>query len=181
MHAREFVWQVLSTVNVNAQEVEAEKAKGTPYCYRYRVPKEQEVVINDAIRGDVRFSTDTLGDFVILRSNGLPVYNFCVAVDDALMKITHVIRAEEHLPNTLRQVRSIPSHARHAGRALRCGGRGGSGSSCTVCVLHCPYCRLLNAARNVSTTSVSQPNLRRGLSRCSSTKHSAGRRPRSRT
>lgn len=50
------------------------------------------------------WNTDTLGDFVVLRSNGLPVYNFCVAVDDALMKISHVIRAEEHLPNTLRQV-----------------------------------------------------------------------------
>ena len=62
------------------------------------------MVIRDEVRGDVRFNTDTLGDFVIMRSNGLPVYNFCVAVDDALMKITHVIRAEEHLPNTLRQV-----------------------------------------------------------------------------
>ncbi len=41
---------------------------------------------------------------MILRSNGMPVYNFCVAVDDALMGITHVLRAEEHLPNTLRQV-----------------------------------------------------------------------------
>ena len=46
---------------------------------------------------------DTLGDFVIMRSNGQPVYNFCVAVDDASMGISHVIRAEEHLPNTLRQ------------------------------------------------------------------------------
>ena len=50
------------------------------------------------------WNTDTLGDFVILRSNGQPVYNFCVAVDDALMAISHVIRAEEHLPNSLRQV-----------------------------------------------------------------------------
>lgn len=58
----------------------------------------------DLIRGEVSWNTDTLGDFVILRSNGLPVYNFCVAVDDAAMGITHVIRAEEHLPNTLRQV-----------------------------------------------------------------------------
>ena len=81
-----------------------EKARGTPFCYRFRVPGHQEVVIRDEVRGDVRFNTDTLGDFVIMRSNGLPVYNFCVAVDDALMKITHVIRAEEHLPNTLRQV-----------------------------------------------------------------------------
>lgn len=49
------------------------------------------------------WDTDTLGDFVLLRSSGLPVYNFCVAVDDATMGITHVLRAEEHLPNTLRQ------------------------------------------------------------------------------
>lgn len=55
------------------------------------------------VRGPVSWNTSTLGDFVIMRSNGLPVYNFCVTVDDALMKITHVLRAEEHLPNTLRQ------------------------------------------------------------------------------
>ena len=67
--------------------------QGTPYCYRFRVPSDQEILIPDRIRGDVRFNTNALGDFVILRSNGLPVYNFCVAVDDALMRITHVIRA----------------------------------------------------------------------------------------
>jgi len=60
--------------------------------------------VDDAVRGDVRFNTSAVGDFVVMRSNGLPVYNFCVAVDDALMHISHVIRAEEHLPNTLRQV-----------------------------------------------------------------------------
>lgn len=51
----------------------------------------------------VSWNFDTLGDFVIMRSNGQPVYNFCVTVDDAAMAISHVIRAEEHLPNTLRQ------------------------------------------------------------------------------
>ncbi|CAL8466948.1 g6484 [Coccomyxa elongata] len=86
------------------EEVKQELAKGTPYCYRFRVPPNKDILIPDRIRGDVRFNTNALGDFVILRSNGLPVYNFCVAVDDALMRITHVIRAEEHLPNTLRQV-----------------------------------------------------------------------------
>lgn len=86
------------------EEVEAEMAKGTPYCYRFRVPKNEIIKIQDVVRGDVQWNTDTLGDFVLLRSNGLPVYNFCVAIDDALMKITHVLRAEEHLPNTLRQV-----------------------------------------------------------------------------
>ena len=66
--------------------------------------QDTEISIDDAIRGKVTWNTDTLGDFVILRSNGQPVYNFCVAVDDALMEISHVIRAEEHLPNSLRQV-----------------------------------------------------------------------------
>ncbi len=86
------------------EEVEAEMAKGTPYCYRFRVPKNEVIKIQDIVRGEVKWNTDTLGDFVLLRSNGLPVYNFCVAIDDASMKITHVLRAEEHLPNTLRQV-----------------------------------------------------------------------------
>lgn len=48
--------------------------------------------ISDVIRGEVAWNTDTLGDFVLLRSSGLPVYNFCVAIDDCLMNITHVIR-----------------------------------------------------------------------------------------
>ena len=50
------------------------------------------------------FPSDMVGDFVLMRSNGMPVYNFCCAIDDALMKITHVFRAEEHLSNTLRQM-----------------------------------------------------------------------------
>ena len=79
-------------------------AEGKPHCFRFRVPSNELVTIKDSIRGDVSWNTDSLGDFVVLRSNGLPVYNFCVAVDDGLMNISHVIRAEEHLPNTLRQV-----------------------------------------------------------------------------
>eukprot|EP00882_Tetradesmus_deserticola_P021836 GHRQ01023643.1.p1 GENE.GHRQ01023643.1~~GHRQ01023643.1.p1 ORF type:complete len:549 (+),score=257.70 GHRQ01023643.1:217-1863(+) len=90
--------------SASKEEVEAEMAKGTPYCYRFRVPPNKEIGINDIVRGQVSWNTDNLGDFVVLRSNGLPVYNFCVAIDDALMGITHVLRAEEHLPNTLRQL-----------------------------------------------------------------------------
>ncbi|XP_052191817.1 glutamate--tRNA ligase, chloroplastic/mitochondrial isoform X2 [Diospyros lotus] len=85
------------------EEVEEELEKGTPYTYRFRVPKEGRLQIHDLIRGEVSWNLDTLGDFVIMRSNGQPVYNFCVTVDDATMAISHVIRAEEHLPNTLRQ------------------------------------------------------------------------------
>ncbi|KAL3138236.1 hypothetical protein ABBQ32_006056 [Trebouxia sp. C0010 RCD-2024] len=90
--------------HADQKEVDAMLAEGKPHCYRFRVPANQTVTITDCIRGKVSWNTDTLGDFVVMRSNGLPVYNFCVAVDDALMKISHVIRAEEHLPNTLRQV-----------------------------------------------------------------------------
>jgi glutamyl-tRNA synthetase len=85
-------------------DVDAALASGLTPVYRFRVPPDGRVTIQDAIRGEVSWATDAVGDFVLVRSNGLPVYNFCVAVDDALMRITHVLRAEEHLPNTLRQV-----------------------------------------------------------------------------
>ena len=58
----------------------------------------------DIVRGDVRFKTGMVGDFVIIRSDGMPTYNFACVVDDSSMAITHVIRGEEHLPNTLRQL-----------------------------------------------------------------------------
>lgn len=64
----------------------------------------KDYVLQDLIRGEVKFPSDMVGDFVLLRSDGMPVYNFCCVVDDHLMKISHVLRAEEHLPNTLRQL-----------------------------------------------------------------------------
>jgi len=70
---------------------------------RFRAPL-QDVTVSDLVRGDIMFKKEMLGDFIILRSDGRPTYNFAVVVDDALMEITHVIRAEEHLPNTMRQV-----------------------------------------------------------------------------
>ncbi|KAA6429651.1 MAG: glutamate--tRNA chloroplastic mitochondrial-like [Trebouxia sp. A1-2] len=90
--------------HADQKEVDEMLAQGKPHCYRFRVPSNKTITITDSIRGKVSWNTDSLGDFVVMRSNGLPVYNFCVAVDDATMKISHVIRAEEHLPNTLRQV-----------------------------------------------------------------------------
>eukprot|EP00970_Alexandrium_tamarense_P004437 scaffold753_cov199-Alexandrium_tamarense.AAC.13 len=86
-------------------EVVAKKiADGEPYTVRFKVPPGARVVIDDAVRGTVAWDAEaTVGDFILLRSSGVPVYNFCVAVDDATMGITTVIRAEEHLTNTLRQ------------------------------------------------------------------------------
>jgi glutamyl-tRNA synthetase len=77
---------------------------GTPYTVRFKVPDGARIVIEDVVRGTVSWDTSaTVGDFIMLRSSGVPVYNFCVAMDDALMAVTTVIRAEEHLTNTLRQ------------------------------------------------------------------------------
>jgi glutamyl-tRNA synthetase len=86
-------------------EVQKKLDAGEPYTVRFRVPEGKVVFIDDIVRGRVTWDADaSLGDFIILRSSGMPVYNFCVAVDDATMEITHVIRAEEHLTNTLRQM-----------------------------------------------------------------------------
>lgn len=65
---------------------------------------EKDYVLQDIVRGEVRLPSDMIGDFVLLRSGGVPVYNFCCVVDDHMMKMTHILRAEEHLPNTLRQM-----------------------------------------------------------------------------
>ncbi|HUP50210.1 MAG TPA: glutamate--tRNA ligase [Thermoanaerobaculia bacterium] len=77
---------------------------GAPHTIRFHVPDEGDVTIHDLIRGEVTWKKESLGDFIVLRSDGLPTYNFSVVVDDHEMEITHVIRAEEHLTNTHRQV-----------------------------------------------------------------------------
>jgi glutamyl-tRNA synthetase len=89
--------------NLGKEEVEKRIAAGEPYVVRVRVP-DKDYVLNDLVRGRVEWKSETLGDFIILRSSGMPVYNFCVVVDDADMQISHVVRAEEHLTNTHRQL-----------------------------------------------------------------------------
>lgn len=79
------------------------KAKGIEPVIYFKMPY-KDYTINDLIKGEVTFKKGTVGDFVILRSTGLPTYNFAVVVDDALMKISHVIRGDDHLSNTLRQL-----------------------------------------------------------------------------
>jgi nondiscriminating glutamyl-tRNA synthetase len=87
---------------LTTDQVEAKRAAGIPAAVRYRVG-DGVVRFHDAIRGPMELSHDMVGDWVILRSNGLPTYNFAAAVDDHRMAISHVIRGEEHLSNTLRQ------------------------------------------------------------------------------
>ncbi|MBP2655069.1 MAG: gltX [Firmicutes bacterium] len=80
------------------------EAEGRKPVVRFRVPENKEIIINDLVRGTVSFDSAGIGDFVIVKSDGIPVYNYAVVLDDALMSITHVIRAEEHLSNTPRQI-----------------------------------------------------------------------------
>jgi glutamyl-tRNA synthetase len=76
----------------------------SPHAIRFHVPDDGDVTINDLIRGEITWRKESLGDFILIRSDGFPIYNFCVVADDHDMRITHVIRAEEHLTNTHRQV-----------------------------------------------------------------------------
>ncbi len=89
--------------NLTSEQVAAYEKDGRKPTVRFRVPSGQQIVIHDMVRGDVVFDSDGIGDFVIVKSDGIPTYNYAVVIDDALMHITHVIRAEEHLSNTPRQ------------------------------------------------------------------------------
>ena len=75
-----------------------------PFAIRFKMPLEGETVVNDLVKGTVTFKNIEIEDLVILRSDGTPTYNFCVVVDDFEMKITHVIRGEDHLNNTPKQI-----------------------------------------------------------------------------
>ncbi|MCH4178619.1 MAG: glutamate--tRNA ligase, partial [Megasphaera sp.] len=90
--------------NLPKETVQQYLKEGRPYVIRVATPKDQIIAIDDLVRGHVEFDSNIVGDFVIVKSDGIPVYNYCVVMDDALMHITHVIRAEEHLSNTPRQI-----------------------------------------------------------------------------
>ncbi|HLG54905.1 MAG TPA: glutamate--tRNA ligase [Vicinamibacterales bacterium] len=78
--------------------------RGEPATIRFRVPEGREIRFDDVVRGTVSFTTDVIGDPVIVRSDGVPAYNFAVVIDDALMEISHVVRGEDHISNTPRQL-----------------------------------------------------------------------------
>jgi nondiscriminating glutamyl-tRNA synthetase len=90
--------------NIPADEARRRKDGGEAAVVRLRVPEGRSVTFNDVVRGEVTFHTDVIGDPVLVRSDGIPAYNFAVVIDDALMKITHVIRGEDHISNTPRQI-----------------------------------------------------------------------------
>jgi glutamyl-tRNA synthetase len=90
--------------NLTENEIKQKEEKGIPYTVRIKIDQEGQTVINDKIRGEVIFQNSVLDDFIILRADKMPIYNFVVVIDDALMEITHVIRGEDHLSNTPKQI-----------------------------------------------------------------------------
>lgn len=89
--------------NLPADEVKKRFAEGKTATVRFKVPH-KDFSFTDLAKGEVAFPAGMVGDFVILRSDGMPVYNFCCVVDDATMKMSHVIRGDDHLSNTVRQI-----------------------------------------------------------------------------
>ncbi|MGN7858788.1 MULTISPECIES: glutamate--tRNA ligase [Bacillus] len=79
-------------------------AEGREPSIRFRVPKGEIIKFDDMVKGDISFETDGIGDFVIVKKDGTPTYNFAVAVDDHLMKMTHILRGEDHISNTPKQI-----------------------------------------------------------------------------
>lgn len=91
--------------NLSEEERKAYEAEGREPVLRFKLPEaEREIIVEDLIRGDVSFSSSVLDDFIIFKSDGMPTYNFAVVIDDALMKISHVVRGEDHLSNTPKQI-----------------------------------------------------------------------------
>jgi nondiscriminating glutamyl-tRNA synthetase len=90
--------------NLTEEQKRRFEQEGRKSTVRFKVPEGVKIVVHDLVRGDVEFLSDDIGDFVIVKSDGIPTYNFAVVIDDHLMKISHVIRGEEHLSNTPRQI-----------------------------------------------------------------------------
>jgi nondiscriminating glutamyl-tRNA synthetase len=78
--------------------------QGLEYSIRFRVPVNKEYRFQDMVKGDISFESEGMGDFVIVKKDGTPTYNFAVAIDDHLMKISHVLRGEDHISNTPKQI-----------------------------------------------------------------------------
>lgn len=90
--------------NLTAEQIEAFEKEGRKPSIRLRVPENKTYTFNDIVRGNITFESSDFGDWVIVKKNGIPTYNFAVVIDDYLMNITHVLRGEEHISNTPRQM-----------------------------------------------------------------------------
>lgn len=91
-------------LQLSDQEIADKQAQGLGYSIRIKVPDSQTYSFADMIRGNVSFESKDIGDWVLVKSNGIPTYNYAVVIDDHLMAISHVFRGEEHLSNTPKQI-----------------------------------------------------------------------------
>lgn len=91
-------------LNLTEEEKERYRKEGRKPTIRIKMMENHEFKFHDLVRGDMKFNSNDIGDFVIMKSNGIPTYNFAVVIDDHLMEITHVLRGEEHLSNTPKQL-----------------------------------------------------------------------------
>ena len=90
--------------HLSKDEVAAKEEAGMPYNIRMRVPADVTYTFEDLVRGSVSFESKDVGDWVLVKTNGIPTYNYAVVLDDYFMKISHVFRGEEHLSNTPKQM-----------------------------------------------------------------------------
>lgn len=90
--------------HLTPEQLAAYDAEGRQYSIRFRVPEGRTFTFDDLVKGPISFESDVSGDFVIVKKDGIPTYNFAVVLDDHLMNITHVLRGEDHVSNTPRQL-----------------------------------------------------------------------------
>ena len=90
--------------DLTEEQCSAFEAEGRVASIRFRVPEGKSYTFDDMVKGTITFDTKETGDFVIVKKDGIPTYNFAVTIDDYLMKITHVLRGEDHISNTPRQL-----------------------------------------------------------------------------
>ncbi|QYR22155.1 glutamate--tRNA ligase [Paenibacillus sp. sptzw28] len=90
--------------NLTEEQCSAFEAEGRIPSIRFRVPEGRTYTFEDIVKGEISFESDGIGDFVIVKKDGIPTYNFAVALDDHLMAISHVLRGEDHISNTPRQL-----------------------------------------------------------------------------
>lgn len=90
--------------HLTKEEQDAFEAEGRQPSIRFRVPQDTEYIFNDIVKGDVAFDSNGIGDWVIVKKDGIPTYNFAVAIDDHFMEISHVIRGDDHISNTPKQL-----------------------------------------------------------------------------
>lgn len=90
--------------HLTEEQKEQFRKEGRKPSIRFHVPESGETKFTDMVKGDLKFDNILIGDFVIMKSNGTPTYNFAVVIDDMEMKISHIIRGEDHISNTAKQI-----------------------------------------------------------------------------